>query len=261
MSSIAFEPLSEPPPGHQLMAVMTGEPYQPIRLYYQVLKKQAFLGRLKRLHCMQHETESDRWLWLYHREASTLQFQISPGEIPKAMRPLVLGKFAMRSPDLATLDVLSMERGLIALDFFHDKISPKLARPERIRVYNRLSSYADVSPKPGELYDRFDELFENDRVKLPDDERVQAELDRITERYQDPEARRQAIEAFLDIRAKTAMPLVEEYRIYLEDIEERFARIRMGIMTRFKVAMEHWHGNTSYTQHDAILEWIDLVES
>ena len=77
----------EPSP---LSVTMTGEPYQPARLYYQVQQKNAVLGRFKRLRCLDFDETRNRWVWLYTEEAKNLKFSKSYREIPKQYRPIVL---------------------------------------------------------------------------------------------------------------------------------------------------------------------------
>ena len=47
---------------------MTGEPYQPARIYYQVFQKNAVIGRFKRLRCMDFDSTRNRWVWLHKEE-------------------------------------------------------------------------------------------------------------------------------------------------------------------------------------------------
>jgi hypothetical protein len=64
-----FQKESEP-----LSVTMTGEPYQPARIYYQVFQKHAVLGRFRRLRCIDFDKTQNRWVWLYQEEAKNLKF-------------------------------------------------------------------------------------------------------------------------------------------------------------------------------------------
>ncbi|MEM9568245.1 MAG: hypothetical protein AAF974_08045, partial [Cyanobacteria bacterium P01_E01_bin.34] len=74
--------------GRTLCETITGEPYQPVRIYYRVLKKGAMLGRLKRLKCISPEQNNHRWNWFYVAEAREIAYDIPYSEIPKHYRPV-----------------------------------------------------------------------------------------------------------------------------------------------------------------------------
>jgi hypothetical protein len=59
-------------PSESPLTTMTGEPYQPARVYYQVEQKNAVLGRFKRLHCIDYDRSQERWVWHYAEEAKNL---------------------------------------------------------------------------------------------------------------------------------------------------------------------------------------------
>lgn len=46
------------------LATMTGESYQPARIYYQVGQKNAVLGRFKRLRCIDCDRQGNNRTWL-----------------------------------------------------------------------------------------------------------------------------------------------------------------------------------------------------
>ena len=78
---------------------MTGELYQPVRVFYQVAKKNAVLGRFKRLRCIDYDQSQNRWLWHYKEEAKDIKFTKSYREIPKKDRPVVLGYFTWKTEE------------------------------------------------------------------------------------------------------------------------------------------------------------------
>jgi len=59
----------------RLQVTLTGEPVQPIRLYYAVRDKELLVRRLRRLRCMDFDPREKRWVWVYEHEARALAFK------------------------------------------------------------------------------------------------------------------------------------------------------------------------------------------
>jgi hypothetical protein len=57
-----------------LLTTVTGEPFQPVRLYYTIPSKPFVTRILSRLHCIEEERKGGRWVWLYMAEAESLTF-------------------------------------------------------------------------------------------------------------------------------------------------------------------------------------------
>lgn len=57
-----------------LLATVTGEPFQPVRLYYEIPGKSFVTRKLSPLRCMEEDRERGRWVWLYTAEAEPLTF-------------------------------------------------------------------------------------------------------------------------------------------------------------------------------------------
>lgn len=80
-------------PPEPSLVTMTGEPYQPARLFYWVGQKNAVIGRFRRLRCIDEERTHNRWVWFLTEEAKKIKFTKSYRDIPKEHRPLVLDYF------------------------------------------------------------------------------------------------------------------------------------------------------------------------
>ncbi|KPK75130.1 MAG: hypothetical protein AMJ79_12470 [Phycisphaerae bacterium SM23_30] len=83
----------------KLQVTLTGEPVQPIRLYYQLVDKKRFVGCLKKLRCTDFDPAKNRWVWLYEHEAKSLKFENSYSAIPKRMHPVVIGSFFLKESE------------------------------------------------------------------------------------------------------------------------------------------------------------------
>lgn len=238
-----------------MVCLMTGEPYQPVRLYYRIEKKNALLGRLKRLKCIGNEVGSKRWLWLYEAEAKGIKFTESYREIPKENRPIVLGYLIVKSERELWVDVRSCQRAIEAILFFDQKINRRLARVEKMRIVNRLFGEEEVREGIGEHHRQF---FEERKVVSGKEKR--AEIEKIIEENKEEE-KEERVEALLSVMEKQMgekLPLVEEIETYY--YEEGIARLKFLLGMRELEAKENWIGNEKFSQLDIIQEMMSGVD-
>src|SRR5579884_4444244 len=111
-----------------LLATVTGELFQPVRLHYQVFDRAGLHQVFRQLRCIERDPTQSRWVWLYEHEAQTLEFQRSWANLPTQLHPVVIGSFFERSADHFLLDVRSCERALLAVPFFDHYIPRQVAR-------------------------------------------------------------------------------------------------------------------------------------
>jgi hypothetical protein len=57
-----------------VLATITGELFQPVRLHYQVLEQAGLERALEKLRCLEHDSPRRRRVWLYDHEARSLRF-------------------------------------------------------------------------------------------------------------------------------------------------------------------------------------------
>ena len=245
--------------GRTLCETVIGEPYQPVRVYYRVLKKGALLGRFKRLKCIQPEGKGNRWNWLYLGEAREIAYDIPYTEIPKEYRPVQLGYFEWRSPEELHLNVYSLQGVVKALEFFDRKINRHLMIPEKLRVVNQCFDESDTlstnRPHPS-----FDEFFDGDDVFIPDSNQLKERIAQIEAEYEDPKDRSDALDEFIREDYQKVSPTVEEIRFHLEDDGWTMV-LSLSLMLKQIEAIEHWKGNKHYTQHEALKEVLDMTDN
>ncbi len=105
------------PPDRALLCTVTGEPFQPVRLYYAIPDRVAVTKVFKRLGCMDDDREAKCWVWLYEREAAKLTFGHPRESLDPRMHPIVIGRFTL-DKDRMMLAVRSNERATQAARFF-----------------------------------------------------------------------------------------------------------------------------------------------
>lgn len=92
-----------------LLATMTGEHFQPVRLHYRVLNRAGLLRAFEKLRCLDYDATRKCWVWLYAHEAKRLRFPRSYAQFPKELHPIVIGAFFLRSKETLLLDLRSCE--------------------------------------------------------------------------------------------------------------------------------------------------------
>ena len=71
----------------------TGEPHQPVRLYWGVKNRAGVLSVFRGLRCVWEDADwAGRWIWLYDDEASSVPLPKRPDEVPEIYRPIVLAQ-------------------------------------------------------------------------------------------------------------------------------------------------------------------------
>lgn len=232
------------------LTTITGEAYQPARIYYQVLKKNPVVGRFKRLRCI--DLEGDRWRWLYQEEAKELKFAKSYRDIPKAERPVVLGYFTLRGNDELILDVCSLKLAVLAVDFFDRKINRRLAKVSKLKIVNKLFPISEDS----KMFARHAGYF--DTRKAVSSKKKMAELERQLEQYKEQEDEQDRIFDLMEQQLKQPLPEIEnlETSFYEDGIEF----LQMALQMRLLEAIEHWEGNKNFSQFDILETMLDKVD-
>ena len=125
-------------PDRTVLATITSEHFQPVRLHYEVLARVKLLRAFEKLRCLDYDADRKRWVWLYAHEAKKLRFHCSHDQIPQELRPIVIGSFFLRTRDTLLLDLRSCERALLVIPFFATQLPRKVIKLQDAEVVNRL---------------------------------------------------------------------------------------------------------------------------
>lgn len=226
-----------------ILATVTGEYFQPVRLHYRVSDQHGLLAAFKKLRCVDHDPSGGRWVWLYDFEARHLQFQRSYAEIPKDLRPIVIGSFFLRSAGELHLDLRSPERAVSAIPFFDRHVPRRAAKVTEAEVVNRLFSAEDQRLTPASLFDS------QESVARDPEAAVRSLVERAAD-IPDPQERLRIAAEQAESLAKRPLPEIERFPVhYYEDGIHGFS---MALKLRQIVALQHWLGNPGYTLSDAL---------
>ena len=219
----------------KLVVTVTGEYVQPVRLYYRLKDKSAVKKVFSKLKCMDYDAGRDRYVWLYQKEAKKLTFKYPYSAVPAEQRPVVIGSFFSESVDEMYLELRSIERAIEGIVFFDAYIKPYMASVDSISVINKLFSFAEHTMD-------FSDYFGQEVTINPEEIvlRVQAELSQGKT---------------LETLEKQSLPLVERFPCYFH--EDGVTQLKLLLLSRQAIAVQHWMGNTEYTLQDYMLEVVN----
>ena len=231
-----------------VLATITGELFQPVRLHFQLFDQQGLERAFKKLHCIQYDSQGRRWVWLFDHEAKQIKLPKAYSTISKALHPIVIGSFFVRQTDRLILDLRSCERAVAAIPFFDKHVPRRAAKVTQAEVVNRLFPVAgNETLTPTRLFDQGTSTF-------VDPAAAQQRFIDLTAHVQDPGEKMRIMMEESERRGKQHLPEIECFPIhYYEDGIQGF---ETTLRLRQIVAMQHWLGNADYSMFDAIQEMI-----
>jgi len=214
----------------------TGELYQPVRLYYAVLKLPKILKAFQKLHCLEGTAERNQWKWLYTAEARDLAFEKTPKYLSK---PITLGTISFQVADRMVLDVHSIERAFEAAAFFDRHLPRGSAKITHLSIVNRLFDAHET--------DHFTIEDRVDSAPLPTDPILATleRLDAVQTRKQTEREKQALIEGILQARTATLFPEVEHLTLHYS--KRKLAQFWFLLGSRQYIAIQRWKGNLRYS--------------
>ena len=231
------------------LVTLTGEPYQPARVHYEIADRRAVAKAFSKLRCMDYDPDKKRWVWLYEAEAKELEFLQSYSDIPEDKKSLVLGAFFSRAEDSMHLDVNSFARATKAIAFFDKHLKSwllrrKLARVTDIEIVNKFFA-PPLEKAPGHI-----ELFDMQQSWKPED--ILSRIEEITSPVIDPKEKRQIALSLIEESAKKPLPEIE--RLPTHFYEDGIEALETTLNMRTAIAHKHWQGHKDYSIHDLVHE-------
>ena len=228
--------------GAEMAGTTTGELFQPMRLHYEVLNLDNFITELEKLKCIDYDSPSKRWVWLYIEEAKALK--LARG-IKEVAGPVVLGELIPKK-NSATLNVRSFERGRQAVEFFDKYIPRDALKLTHVTICNKLFTVKEVS-----TIKSLHQYFEQTETLVRRPEKFTEDMMELTAGIDDQKERMNVVvNHVLGKDNKESLPELEQFPVYF--YEEGIDQLKMQLNISQIVACEHWQGNTGYTTMDAI---------
>ena len=229
-----------------LLVTVTGEPFQPVRLYYAVPSRRVATKALETLRCIDKDERAKCWVWLYVDEAASLTFERARKDLPAGVHPIVIGRFRFPDKNFMALEVRSVPRAIEAAKFFAPILGPSIVLT-RLRVINRWFKVEEATAG----LDRLDKLLDANVVRVnpkdAEDALVQAMAGTRTQ-----EEKLAAFWAHMETVRRKDVPLVEDFPLIPEEETPEFQDLTLTLRFRTIRAFEHWQGNTGITLADVI---------
>jgi hypothetical protein len=213
----------------KLLATITGELVQPVRVYYRMRDKVSIKRVFSKLKCIRFDSDRDRYAWLYQKEAKKLVFKKPYSSIPSKFKPIVIGSLFSKKSNEMYLETRSIERAIEGIVFFDTYIKADMAEVEDISIVNKL-----VSPKESTM--DFSDFFDKEVASNTEE--------------QNNEIRANLLGGILT--KKELLPEVERFPSHFH--EDGILPLKLSLQSRQYVAIQHWHGNSDYTLTDYISE-------
>jgi hypothetical protein len=224
----------------RLLCTTTGEIFQLARVGYEVFNKKSVISVFKKLRCLNYDPLKSRWVWLFENEAKNLRFGRTYNQLPKEIRPVVIGVFTFRDETHMNLDVRSFERATKAIEFFDRRINRHVAKVISLRVVNQLFE-ATQEQSQKLIQESADIFFERDDLPRPKGEELIAKIETLKEKYEDIETRRQVAIEWIMQQALESLPKIEEIPTHY--YEDGISPLETALHLRQLQLLEQWKGN------------------
>lgn len=228
-----------------IMATLTGEYTQPVRLCYKVYDKQAIHSKIfKNLKCMSYDSSNNRWVWLFDHEAKNLSFKKTYKELPKHLHPIVIGSFFSDNDEEMHLDLRSHERAEHAIAFFDRYIPRNIAEVTDAIILNRI-----IKQKEMALLNDFNNFFKD--VTIVDKAK---EFEEMMENSKNEIDEKEFVLSFLEKNVTKAIPEVERIRTHY--YEDGINSIKFSLQVNRLVALNKLNGK-ELTTNDIVKMMLD----
>jgi len=220
-----------------LLTTTTGEPFMPVRLYFEVPPGVDVSRTLDGLRCCERDLETGGWGWLYEEEAAGLVFHASQIEPPKVMQPIVIARMRLEVGGWLTVTVRSVERAVVAASFFAPRLG-KAVVLRRARIAHRLFEGGEAPLGLPAL----DALLDKDVTVIDPEVEARIVEEVLASAPADPEAKLAALDRYYRQRRKDVPP-VEDFPLCPEEEDEAFTQLALTFRFRAIRAYERWRGN------------------
>jgi len=230
-------PATKPTNERVLLTTMTGEPFQPVRLYWSIPARAVATRVFTGLRCVVEEPDARAWLWLYQDEATAITFAKPYSEIGGEMHPIHIGRFRMPDKNRLVMELRSFDRAIEAAKLFAPLLGPKSVL-RRARVINRWFEGHEAAAGP-EVLDRL--LDQNVVVKDP--RKAEEDFEQAMAGARTEAEKMAAFDRYSQGRRRQDVPLIEDFPLAPEEETPEFRDLTMTLRLRQCRAAEHWKGN------------------
>jgi len=207
----------------------------PMRLHFKVFNTNEYFKIHRNIKCLDEYTTNGYYKWLYTDEILKTAYQMPPinnGEF------WVLGKLKVTKGEML-ITVNSVERAILALDFFTKKFKRKVLQFESIDIHNKMLEIKDDNHL---IYKNIENYFENKPIAVS---KASIMAKKIFDNNLDISVRQLLMSSLVEL-AKTEVPM--EYENFAPPFyEDGIECVKSALNLRKVLAFEHLQGNTSMT--------------
>jgi hypothetical protein len=248
-------PVSKPASQERaLLCTVTGEPFQPVRLYYAGKDRAALTKIFKGLRCMDHDRRAGCWVWLYEHEAAPVTFGQPRDKIDPRAHPIVIGRFTFERA-FVVLAVRSVARAVEAARFFGSRFGQATVLA-RGRLVNRWFEAQEAAAG----LDRLDAMLDAD-VTVIDPADAEARFEKAMAGTRNEAEKLEALAVHREEQRRRDVPLVEDFPLHAEEETPEFRDLKFTLELRAVRAHEHWKGNTQVTLADLIYGLVERMQT
>jgi hypothetical protein len=238
----------------QLLATMTDEPFQPVRLYYSIPDRSFVIKKLQSLKCMVEVPHEQCWQWLFEAESKSLRFPGGYDDVPKEKRPIILGRISFRNNGGMVLQTNSISRAIEGAKFFGPRFGPKVVAI-RVRVVNRC-----FAADEGDISVLMKTLDKDVTVIDPREAEEEFKRDFAGVRTMEDYNRAAKVRMERKLKNREDVPMVEDFPLAPEEETPNFRDLTITLQLRGIRALEHWKGNTHMTLAAVIVRMVEQNE-
>lgn len=240
------------------LTVETGEAYQPIRLTYDLKRKEneGLLAALSKLHCLERNPAKNSWNWYWRDECDELHFESLDSFRRNPVHPVRLGTVTLRDSHLF-LNLPSFKRACMAVTFFHRMMKEAVA-VHRADFINKVFGLDERLPHG------FAEVFKDEELDRILHERIQ-DYHKVQTQCEEAKSAEEALSILSEYsrsESRKRLPYAERYEFELanqDDPDVVFLGFYIYLRSRELVAIKRWFGETGYSLADVADEAVEQV--
>ncbi len=256
-----MEPATSASPPRITVLTTTGEPMQPVRLYYALPRdgRARVIRRLEQLRCVARAPlVPPIWGWWHRDEAATLDFSTFARDARPSRDPVILAAIELPRAGGMIVSVRSFHRALLAARFFAPVVRDR-ADLIRARMLNRFVAGDDLD----DGLEGIDALLDHGVVVKDPRAAEAAWAQAIARRPPGPptspaEIEQRCADLFASMGAED-VPEVEDFPLHPEEETPTFTSLKLTLDLRFLRAFHHSHGRTEVTLRDLIVRLAEDV--
>jgi hypothetical protein len=198
---------------------------------------------------MEYSPQLNDWTILYTKEATRIELQVLPEQVPTQARPLVIATIYIENNANMLIDIRSIERATQIIEFINSYIPNTVTEITHAAIYNELITVTHQQPESARDID-YDDIFNEKRMTIIDPNKAAQEMEAISAQYDDKQEALKVLIKNSEEKSKKPLPKVEKFPVHY--YEEGISQFEWLCKMRQMIAMQHFLGHKNFFFHDLI---------